>query len=342
MSKESAMALAKGGPLPTTTIPVTPAATATPEVPNAPSTAAAPTQTSADPRMQTLLKKEVDLVKQREMFNRQKQDLEQKAKSADEILGRAKQFEELKKTDPVAALKLIGYSETEIFNIMAAANEPAKTKTPEEIASETTQKLLKERDDAEAKRNAEATASANDQAVTSSIRSVLSNPENVEKFELCALSGGPAEEQIRETLFAFAEADSKEAKARGEQYVLTEEAAQKLLVEATEAVEGTYRANVKELSGTKAFTALMKELGWTKAEIAAVAAAAVPAAPVVTTTVVETPAQVAAAARTKTLTNRVSPTSAALNSAPRETQAQKRARLESVLRTGDTALLRKQ
>lgn len=329
MSKESAMALATG------IAPVNPAVAA--GAPNEPSTPAqAPTQ-AADPRLQSLLKKETEIVRQREVFNRQKQEWEEKSKRADEILGRGKQFEDMLKTDPVAALKLIGYSETQIFNVMAQANEAPKEKTAEEIARETTEKMLKERDENDQKTRSEQTAQANERAVVNGIKSLITKPENLEKFELCSLSGSHAEDQIKQTLYQFVAEDQKDAQSRGIKYEITEEQAGKLLEEAAEAVEGLYRENIKEVSSTKAFTAMMKEMGWSKAEIqAALAEAEAP----VTTTVITPPPNSQAPLRPKTITNRVAATTQAMTTNRPETERQKRDRLETILKTGDTTLFR--
>lgn len=327
MSKESAMAMATGNPAPAApAAPVEGLNAATNQPPATPNT--------SDPRMQALLKKEVSLVNERSAFNKQKQEWEQKSKTADEILGKAKSFEETLAKDPVAALRLIGFSETQIFNVMAAAQEPAKVKTPEEIAAETTQKMLKERDETDAKRNAEMQAKANDAAITTSIKSILTDPANAEKFEYCAYLGEIAQDNIRKTLFALADQAQAEAKGRGEQFIVDEPMAQKLLMEAVEATEKWYfdadTAMQAKIKKRRAIT------GETTAEATAVVVAqeenkTPPATNPVPNTTQER--------RASTLTNRVSATSAAM-AAQRESKEQKRQRLEQILATGDTKLLR--
>lgn len=331
MSKESAMAVATGQPAPTVQPPVAPI-----EGTNAAANPPQPATVTTDPRLQALLKKEVALVNERSAWNKQKQDLEQRAKSADEILGRAKQFEDLKAKDPVAALRLIGYSETEIFNIMAAAQEPAKTKTPEEIAQETTNKVLKERDAADAKRNAELVAKQNDEQVDSSISSVLKDPVNADKYEYCAYHGEIAQGIIKETLFLLAGQVQAEAQSKGEQFVIDEAKAQELLVAAVEAVEDYYFETDKAMQGK------IKKRRAITGETTAEATAAVAAQEANTQAAATNPAPAVPTPqekRTTTLSSRVSATSVAM-AGQKESPAQKRARLEQILATGDTKLLR--
>lgn len=328
MSKESAMAVATGAPVPVT-----------PGVADAVTPQAASTPGSTDPRIQALLKKEVGLVKEREAFNRQKQEWEQRTKQADAVLAKAKQFEDTLQTDAVAALKLIGYSDTQIFNIMADANKEKPQKTPEEIAAETTQKFLKERDEADAKKNAELQEKSNARAVTTAIHNLLGDPANAEKLEYCAYYADAAQEIIKDTLFEFAAQAQKEAKDKGEILNIDDVIAQRLLMEAAEAVEAWYESSDKEMQAKikkrKALT------GETTAEATAAVASETVVAPVPAAAPPppKAPENPAAQSRAKTITNRVAATSPAL-AGQKETKAQKRARLERVLSTGDRGLLR--
>lgn len=326
MSKESAFAMATGTPAPVATQTEGAAVVATPEAPAA--------QTTVDPRIQALLKKEVGLVKERDAFNKQKQDWEQRVKQADELLARGKQFEDTLKTDAVAALRLIGYNETQIFNMMAEAGKEKPVKTPEEAAKEETQRLLKERDDADAKKHATDQQQANERAVTTSITSLINKPENADKYEYCAFQGEMAHDIIRQTLFQFA---SDEMKANPGM-VFDQANSNALLSEAADAVEAWYEETDKLM--TEKIKKRKKLTGESTAEATAAVVEAEVKRPEVTLAP-PTPAQAMQAARQKTLTNRVAATSPALagKTSP-ETQAQKRDRLEQVLRTGDRSLLR--
>lgn len=314
MSRETAMAVATGTPPPAA--PAAPDAVVGPEAANAPAAtpqAAAPT--TSDPRMSALLKKEVALVNERQAFGRQKAEHEARLKQADTILNKGKLFEDTLSRDPVEALKLIGFSDTQIFNIMAESQKEKPTKTAEEIAKEETLKVLKERDEADAKRRSEQEMSANDRAVNSSIQEIVTRAENQEKFAHCAYHGEDAHEIIKDTLYGFAKQEAE----RNPGIVFDKQTSEALLLEATEAIERWYREGYKKMRSKF------------DPENPAPAAPEVVAAP--------EPAPTAQETRAKTLTNRIAPTTAAIQN-QRETAEQKRSRLERVLATGDKSLLR--
>lgn len=331
MSKETAMAMATG--VPVAPVQGTGGANETPANPN--TTAAQPAAAPGDPRMQALLKKEVALVNDRAVLNRQKQEQEQRIKDADAMLARGKSFEETLAKDPVAALRLIGFSETQIFNVMAEANKEKPVKTPEEIAAETTRKILDDDKKSEAQKKAEADAKtqseANDLAVKTSIRDLVTKPENADKLEYVVYHGEIAQEIIRETLFQLAGQAQQLAKNKGEEFVIDEARAQELLSQAAEAVEEWY------FNSDKAMQAKIKKRRAITGETAAEATAAV-----VAQEQNQTPASANVPnepAKQKTLTNRVSASTPAQPGA-RETREQKRSRLERALATGDTSLIR--
>src|SRR5450631_3935233 len=116
MSKESALAMT-GTPNETTT--TTP--------PAAPTQAPQTVNSSA---FSQLAKKETELVRQRQELKREQQAL---AAEKERLAGPAKQYQEYqdaKTKDPVAAMKMLGFSEQDIFNYMAQ-NEPVEL-TPEQ------------------------------------------------------------------------------------------------------------------------------------------------------------------------------------------------------------------
>ena len=111
MSKESALATA------TATAAPAPAPTAPPASPETPATASAPSDAA---RFAALAKKEAQIVKDRESFKREQEAFTAQRTRVEEVLKKAQQFEELKGKDQIAALKAVGFSETEIFNLFAS------------------------------------------------------------------------------------------------------------------------------------------------------------------------------------------------------------------------------
>lgn len=128
MSKEAAMALATGQPV----TQVNPSlitgdmgAVATPppptEVPGLDSD-----------RFAQFAKKEAKRVQEEKIFKEERAQFEEERTKLRTVADKIHAFEEKRKTDPVSALKDIGFTETEVFNFLAAQEK--KEATPEEVA----------------------------------------------------------------------------------------------------------------------------------------------------------------------------------------------------------------
>lgn len=91
-------------------------------------------------RFAKLAQKEADLVKRNQQFKQQQRDFDTERKRIAEIKAKVDQFEEIRKTNPIQALKDIGFSETDIFNYLAD-NQP-KELTTEELARKATQEEI--------------------------------------------------------------------------------------------------------------------------------------------------------------------------------------------------------
>lgn len=112
------------------------AANPTPQAPVNPNPGANPPQETPKPsldseRFASLARKEAEFVKRQQAFKAEQEQYAELKKQADEILGKGKLFDETRGKDPIAALKLIGFSEQEIFKYLEAAKDP----TPEEKAA---------------------------------------------------------------------------------------------------------------------------------------------------------------------------------------------------------------
>lgn len=187
MSKEAALAAAQ--PAPTETV-AAPTETAQPA-------ADATAQAKADAAsFAALAKREAQLVREREAFKKEQETYRPQVEA---ILSKAKTFEELRGKDPVAALKAIGLTDTEIFNIFAEKPAP-KELTPEEKIAETASKAaeakLKEYQDAQAKAQAEAQKETDKKLLTTFRGSIAEFIKaNADKYEYCAYKPEVALEQ---------------------------------------------------------------------------------------------------------------------------------------------------
>jgi hypothetical protein len=146
-----------------------------------------------------LARKEADLQRQRQEVAAEREKIQAAAQEYQKYL-------QLKQTDPVAALKVLGFSETDIFNYMAA-NQPVEL-SPEEKAAKAaesaTEARIKAFEDAQAKKQQEAQEQADkrviDQYRDNVAKIITGNPL---KFEYCAYHGPAAQELIYETVKAI-------------------------------------------------------------------------------------------------------------------------------------------
>lgn len=285
MSKEAALAIATGQPAPV----------------------AAPTEgvasgevkqeaNSGDPRVQALIKKEVRLVKEQEAIKKERTEWEAKVKTAEELIARDKLFDETKSKDVVAALKMLGFSDTEIFNSLAAT--APKDKTPEDVAREAALDEIKKADDKRAALEAERMQADNTKLIKNlEAKIVTTISADPDKYEFCKFHGEAAQDLIFSTI----------------EEVLKEE--KKLLTpsEAADLVESFYEENAKAMDALK------------KRKPAVEPAQVEP--------VSEVKVQTPQAGKPKTLTNNVRATVAG-TATKKESPTEKRARLENALRMG--------
>ena len=198
MSKEAALAVAQTVAVETPT--PQPTQESAPQA--APETAP---QASAQPEMQSkafshLAKKEAEL-------RRRQDELKAEREKVTPILKKYEEFESLKKNDPIAAMKMLGFSETDIFNYMAQ-NAPEEL-TPEQKAAAAAESAaeakIKAFEDAQSKKELERQKVA-DQQVIQAYRGEVSKllKSKAEDFEYCNFQGAAAEELIYETVLAIA------------------------------------------------------------------------------------------------------------------------------------------
>jgi hypothetical protein len=184
-----------------------------------------------------LAKKEVALQKQRDELKAKEEAVAKRQAELETIASKFKGFEDLRQKDPIAAMKLAGFSDTDIFNFYAKAQEEQKAKdTPEAKAAAAAQaeidKFRKEQADREAQQKATADAQTIQQFKTR-INQTISKDK--EKFELCNFNGPSAEALIYETVEAYYKENNE---------VLTP-------LEAAEMVEQYYEDQAKAMAGLK-------------------------------------------------------------------------------------------
>lgn len=200
MSKESAMAALTGTPAPSS-----PGLSA---VPNA-----EPQALQSTPFAQ-LAKKEEEIVRQR---NDVKRDREQIESEKQKILAIRKEYDNYtatKATDPVKALKMLGFTEADIFNYMAG-NQPEEL-SPEQkavkAAEEAADARIKAFEDSQTKRVQEEQKKSDDALVQGYRREAAKVVEsNSDDFKYCNFYGPIAQDLIYETVLAIVkESDGKD------------------------------------------------------------------------------------------------------------------------------------
>lgn len=247
-------------------------------------------------RFALFAKKEAALQKDREVFKKTQEEFSAKEKKVLEALDLARKFEELKTQGKgIEAMQALGFSETDIFNILSGVQP--RDKTPQEIVTEELAK--RDKADLEAKTKLQADEDAR---VLKRFRGSIA--EHVKKFpdelEYCNHYGALAEELIFRTV----------------DQVLKDDGEVISVDEAAKMVEEMYE------NGDKAMSNLKKRGPKAQALIDAA---------VETTS--DEPLKAEVNPRPKTLTGAAQPTLKSVLKKP-ETRDQKRARLEESLRSG--------
>ncbi len=215
MSKESALAALTGQPVPSS--PSEPVVTET----------APPVQDIPSKAFGHLAKKEAELVRLREEFKKEREMFTSERDKFTPVVKQYQEYVALKEKDPIAAMKMIGFSEADIFNYMSA-QQPEEL-TPEQKAIQAAENAasakIKEFEDNQAKKILEQ-QNASDAALIKEYRSNISSAiqGNKEKYEYCAHYGAVAEELIYETVLAVvSESGGKEVPTAEEATAMVEE-----------------------------------------------------------------------------------------------------------------------
>jgi len=229
MSKESALRLATGNPTVTpnpSLVPSNPpaaaAAATTAEVvaepPAGATTTDKPVTQPKDDKLSIIIKKEAEIFKAREAIKKQQADLATKEKQYNEVIKRVQDFEDLAKKDKVSALKMLGWSDTDIVNIMNT--EPTKP-TAEEIAARIAEEKINSFK-AEMTEKEKKAAAERDTQLVSNFKNELADTlkKDAEKYKFAAHRGKEAELQ------AMAIIEQNLKLTNGEELISIEEALQ--------------------------------------------------------------------------------------------------------------------
>jgi hypothetical protein len=150
-------------------------------------------------RFAALAKREQKNVHRELQLKKQEEELAAKQKELETKLTPFQEFEVLKSKDPVAALRGLGFSETDIFNWLADS-EP-KELTPEQKAEAAAQKKIDEFRKEQLEAAQKAQAERETEVLTrfrGRIKTFLST--NKDKYEACADQGSIAEEMAYRTI----------------------------------------------------------------------------------------------------------------------------------------------
>jgi hypothetical protein len=313
MSKEAAMALATGQPV----AQVNPSlitgdmgGTVNPELTptETPPAAQQVKETIDSDRFAMIAKKEAKLVKEREEFKKEQTAIQEERAKLKAYVDKIEAFEAKRKADPIAALKDIGFTDTEIYNALAEGGGEKKEPTTEEIARAAAAEEVTKFKTEQEKIAAEAQKAKEQSLVTEYTTKISSAIKaNPEKYEYSNYYGKVAEELAVE----FA---TENVKLNGE--LLSPE-------EVAEAIEAYYEEQDKAMSQLKKRQPKETTPGPT---------GTIKTEPARTRTVVP-PVGAPPPAPSKTLTNKATATVAS-TVARRETHEQKKERLIAALKAG--------
>ncbi len=249
-------------------------------------------------------------IARKEARYREEQEAYKKNKAEfDPFFAKYKEFEAMKAKDPVAAIKMLGFSDTDYVNFIAAQEDKS---TPEERAARIADAKIAEFKAEQAKEKQTEESRRNEESIGQFKKNIgITLKTDADRFEMCNFYGEAAEALIFQTV---QEAYQEDLKTNPAAEPMTAEAAADL-------VEKYYEEHAESMKKLKKFNKAAEE---TPAEVAPVKRPE----PV---KVEQLRAEVSA--QPKTLTNKVGAT--ATSTAPKiESRAEKRERLMRALANG--------
>lgn len=150
-------------------------------------------------RLAIFAKKEAALHREREALKTERDSWQKEKEEAEGYRTKGKTFDDMRAKDPIAALKVLGFTDTEIMNFLAEGEK--KEASPEDIArkiaQEEAQKIrdeLKAQHEAGEKDQQEKAIARLKSDITSTIKT------QADKFEYCSFEGPEAELQVYEII----------------------------------------------------------------------------------------------------------------------------------------------
>jgi hypothetical protein len=181
-----------------------------------------------------LAAKEAKLVKEREEFKAQQEQLLAEREDVKKVMDMVKEFEQLKNTDRLAALKKLGFSDTDLFEAMAAV-EP-KEESVEDKAAKIAQAKIEEYAKTQAEKQAEAEKARNDEIINRYKADISKTyADNKEKYQLSNFYGEAATELAYQLVLEISDKEKKVISAQ----------------EAADLVENYYEEHYKQLHALK-------------------------------------------------------------------------------------------
>jgi hypothetical protein len=250
-------------------------------------------------RFAHLAKKEAELVKQRETFKKEQEEIKAEREKMREIHKKLQDFEELKAKDKLAALRLAGFTDNDIFEMFAQQED---TRSPEEKAAQAAQTEINKFKDEQKKAQDEAQQARNTQVINNFKKDItVAISSDKDKYEYCNHFGPEAEDLIYETVTK----------------ILSDEGELITIQEAADMIESFYENQDKSMATLKK----------RQPKVEAPATEVQPAATAPEVKQVQAPVRPAS----KTLSSKTTATVASTTVTRRETPAEKRARLVAKL-----------
>jgi hypothetical protein len=168
-------------------------------------TNATPTETAPTPPQKSELEsaREASIARKEAALVKKQLAWQQEKAKADAILKKAEEFETARKSDPVAALKMLGFNETDIFNFLS--DQQPKELTPEERAAQIAEKKASEQIEAFKKAQADEQAkiqAERDQKTLAGFKSSMTEyiAANKETLPFCSYYGDMAVAQAYQNI----------------------------------------------------------------------------------------------------------------------------------------------
>jgi len=148
-------------------------------------------------RFNLLAKKEAEIQRERESYKKDREAYNADLAKLKGVQEQIATFEKLRETDKIAAIKSLGFSDTDLINLFASLEDNS---TPEEKAQRAAQKTIDEFKKEQADNQTKAQQEANKRVLESFNRSIVNEfKRDPEKYEYCNYYGEIAQALVEST-----------------------------------------------------------------------------------------------------------------------------------------------